>query len=903
MPSLGDQLHSNRVRRINTSLDAETDKAPVRTVKISLESTQLRTNPSNALTDTKEDQALESQESYAVGDRIHGFTLVEKIGTGSFATVFLAEQESIIGRLVVLKITSQRMNESDRLGKLQHPNIVPIYSVHRSGANEIICMPFLGRSTLERLIACDRQLPVKHTAQSSTSSSWFRLSTKSTLHQHHPASQSDHPTLHDESLSPLRDIDSILALLSDLASGLDHAHQRGILHLDIKPANVLFSESGVPMLFDFNLSHRVGESRKGLGGTIPYMAPEQLEELIDRDNRTVSHQTDLFGLGVLAFELLTREMLYPATGVSQADIHCHLKLRLEPPPSLRAINPAISPAIESIVWKLLDPNPHNRYQSALELKTDIDRQRMNLPLIFATNRSLRERYTKWKIRHPQLQGRLMAGLVVLLTIVLAVVMVRNNSHALSYAANELATDTHRQMSSVRLDLISFGNPVAMERGNQAATRILKQYGLPADDNWRNRSSYRDLAESQQKTVSADLGELLLLMAHNRTSINKRSLGIDSSERWDEAIRLNEIAGNCFPFMSKPTFVLGQKNELDERTGNGARIDSMVPLNGTRDYFLHAVNLLSKGQYSQAIPLLERVLAEEPGHAAAHFSLAVCRHQLGQYSRALERYDTAYALLPNDPRPAFNRGIIHGSEQRHAQAEAEFTQAIGIDPHHGESYRNRAVARMQLGRFHQAEADLTLALEHGASPIEVYFIRAQVREKRSDHRGAESDRHAANSYEPLTETDFIARGRSRLPLDPQGALTDFIEAERLNPRSLAALQNQAHVHSEFLHDDTRSLDAVSRVVEYYPEYSPARAGKAVLLARMGRRERAQLVAAELAFAVPGCLDQLPGSGVFARIPDLARGGCNPCDGSIASIDPPGLPEATQTSSNTIPTSIR
>jgi tetratricopeptide (TPR) repeat protein len=253
--------------------------------------------------------------------------------------------------------------------------------------------------------------------------------------------------------------------------------------------------------------------------------------------------------------------------------------------------------------------------------------------------------------------------------------------------------------------------------------------------------------------------------------------------------------------------------------------------------LNAVELITEGKYATAIRPLERAIADCPSHAAAQFGLAYCRHQLGQYARAVERYDAARVLLPTDPRPFFYRGVAFGMQGKHAAAEEEFTRAIELDAKYGDAYKNRGVAKMILRKNREAEQDLTDALAREVSPIQVHLLRARVRDQLGDVAGAKADRIAADEFRPENANDLLVRGYTRLPKDPSGALADFESAAALNPRSLEAWQNQAHVLSTYLGDDAGALAAASRASKLYPECGVAGAGKAVLLARIGRREEA------------------------------------------------------------------
>jgi tetratricopeptide (TPR) repeat protein len=132
---------------------------------------------------------------------------------------------------------------------------------------------------------------------------------------------------------------------------------------------------------------------------------------------------------------------------------------------------------------------------------------------------------------------------------------------------------------------------------------------------------------------------------------------------------------------------------------------------------------------------------------------------------------------------------------------------------------------------------------------VYLIRAQAREKAGDRAGAEQDRAEALRSEPADEAGWVARGVARVAGAPGDALADFDRALALSPRSLPALENKAHVLAERLGRTEDALRVLDGAVTLHPEYGPARAARAVLLARLGRREAALQDAGE-ALAVDG-----------------------------------------------------
>ena len=131
--------------------------------------------------------------------------------------------------------------------------------------------------------------------------------------------------------------DAVLWLAAQIADALAHAHRQGVLHLDLKPANVLFTEAGRPMLLDF---HPADPGRtEPAGGTLPYMAPEQIEAF-GGQSRTVDGRADLFALGVMLYQFFTGRLPFSASADSSAGgLAAALAERQQPPPDPILMNP------------------------------------------------------------------------------------------------------------------------------------------------------------------------------------------------------------------------------------------------------------------------------------------------------------------------------------------------------------------------------------------------------------------------------------------------------------------------------------------------------------------------------------------------------------------------------------
>jgi len=798
-----------------------------------------------------------------VGDTFHGFHLVEELGQGAFARVFLAHQESLAGRPVALKVTLRPTREAERLARLQHTNVVPVYSVHNAPPVQVICMPYLGRRTIADVVRSYRnELSSRDLSGGRRTSGTRAVRTTNVLDGSSLPKSGILPALPrvaslslDGAPELIGDPNAVLRVIAQLAAGLAHAHERGILHLDLKPANVLLPDIGEPMLLDFNLSFdTTNADRELVGGTVPYMATEQLIDLRTRGRGQVDARTDLYSLGVMAFEMLTGNVPFPASSKDLIDMDGLIALRRMGPPSIRELNPSVTPAVEAIIHKLLAPEPANRYQSANELKTDIERHLGDRPLQFARERSMRERLGKWRRRNPGVAVRLAAASLFGLVVGLGAVVYESHKAKATADAVAQAKATHDSLDVVRLNLILPGDEKARARGIARAEEILAAYGLPNDADWLKRPRVARLSEPDRTALKGELGELALLLAQAMWKEASLKPGADTTSCAAAALKYNRAARACFPDDVIPPMLEKQAAELAWAAGEEVEPAPEVKRELTpRERFLAAAAAIGEKQFSAALPLLEQVVKEEPQHAPGQFCVAYCKEQLGQLDAALERYEVAQSLLPQDARPAFECGVIVAVRQKYEEAEKRYTKAIEFDPDHMLARRNRGFARLRNGEakllegktkeaeicLRQAEADLTRALELGAAPIQIHIYRAQVRRRLGDTTGAVADQAAADALVPKCETDFVCRGRARIDMkEYKAAIEDFKAAIELNRRSLVAYRNLIHVLADRLHDPEAALPVAARLTTAYPEYAFGRMVKARILARLGKRIDAQ-----------------------------------------------------------------
>jgi serine/threonine protein kinase len=245
---------------------------------------------------------------YQVGDQIDDFDLLLKLGSGAFATVYLARQRSI-NRLVALKISADRGAEARTLAFLDHPNIVRVFDERRLPEQKLrlVYMQYASGGTLADLIERVRQIPLRE-----------RSGKYLVEVVNEAAERAGLGLLGDPNLlaatAQLSWPEVVCRIGGSLARALDHAHRNGVLHRDVKPANILLAGDGSPKLADFNISANATHPSIGaaayFGGSLAYMSPEHLEAFNPRHERTpeeLDHRADLYSLAVVLWELLTGE--------------------------------------------------------------------------------------------------------------------------------------------------------------------------------------------------------------------------------------------------------------------------------------------------------------------------------------------------------------------------------------------------------------------------------------------------------------------------------------------------------------------------------------------------------------------------------------------------------------------
>jgi len=317
------------------------------------------------------------------------YKIKAKIGEGGMATVFLAHDVALDRDVAIkvlridprLKLSEEAkketvlrfQQEAQAAARLNHPNIVSIYHVEKRRNQHYIVMEYLKGKSFAQLLKAAMKFPL--------------------------------PVL--------------LKQMIQVCVALDFAHQRGVVHRDIKPDNIVLLDDGTVKVTDFGIariegSELVKTKDETFMGTISYCSPEQFKEFSHVDNRT-----DIFSLGVVLYQLVTGRL--PFTGSTPWEVMNNIVT--SEPISPRKITPDVPPRLDHIILKALSKRPENRFQTANECKDAIEDVVLEIePMIQETKIMERPMETNMNIRRsrssPWLKFPIIMGLIMFIAVFL-----------------------------------------------------------------------------------------------------------------------------------------------------------------------------------------------------------------------------------------------------------------------------------------------------------------------------------------------------------------------------------------------------------------------------------------------------------------------------------------------------
>jgi eukaryotic-like serine/threonine-protein kinase len=687
-----------------------------------------------------------------IGQTFSHYRVLEKLGTGGMGIVYKA-QDLRLERYVALKFLPENlMHDSQALERfrrealaasaLNHANICTVHDIGEQDSRPFLAMEFIEGETLRRHVN-GKPLP----------------------------------------------IEEILNLGIQIADALDAAHAEGIIHRDIKPANVFVTKRGQAKVLDFGLAKLVRGGDKDatdsshpsleepisivgvISGTPSYMSPEQIRG-DDLDTRA-----DVFSMGLLLYEMATGQKAFSG-GTGGVIIEAILS---RPPIAVRIVNPDIPVELEAIVNKAIEKDKEQRYQSAAELRSDLQVLRRGYEsghtassLLLATagiNRLPWIKRHKWAIA--------MTGAAIVAMLAGGWFYRVRRAHALSETDTIVLADfTNKTGDAVFDDALRQGLAVQLEQSPFLS--------LISDQ--RTRQTLQLMGKSQSEKLTPEIARELC----ERTASKAYLSGTISSLGTQYVLGINAVNCQTGDTLAQEQVTSDSKEhvlaalgeaatKLRERLGESLKTvhklatpieQATTPsLEALQAYSMGRSTMISQGNFVAAVPLFQRAIRLDPNLAMAYASLGTTYHNLGEKELAaentrrafelrakvserekfyieshyhhfvtgdLEKAKQAYELwaqtYPREPVPPMNLGVVYQTLGQYEKSLLEFREALRLAPNDVLNYGNLIGVLVELNRVKEAHAAAAEAASKNLDSPDMRYALYQLAFLQSDDAG-------------------------------------------------------------------------------------------------------------------------------------------------------------------------
>jgi tetratricopeptide (TPR) repeat protein len=741
------------------------------------------------------------------------YLLLKEISRGGMGIIYLARQVRLDRLVAVKRIIAGPLaspteierfrTEALAAARLDHPNIVPIYEVGQVQGQHFYSMKVMEGGSL-----------------------------------------SDHLTEWTELPR------AAAALMVKVARAVHHAHQRGILHRDLKPGNVLLDAAGEPHVSDFGLAKRLEDATHSgmVVGTPSYMAPEQAA---GHDRLTTA--ADVYSLGAILFALLTGKPPFQAP----TRLETLRQVAEQMPARPQTLNARVDRDLETICLKCLDKSPEQRYAGAQALAEDLERWLADEP-IHARPAPLWTRGLKWAKRRPALAALLLVSLGMVLSLVIGFLQYQERRATVA----EQALNERRRADSLRTEvqglLLQGQEAMAARQWAQAQFHLSSAHRLAAG---------QPLVMDLQGTI-----EQLLQQTDRR--LDQEQIRQNAEQKYRVFMELREQA--LFEEMPVAGAALSTNTKAIRETIEKALcLFGVAPDNDPGLIIDESFNAdqrrqVQEGCYELLLILAETVAQEDPAHLKQALQILDRAKKLGYDSKAYHLQRARYLQRMGDrsgareesertaARPASNAldHFLIGQELHRqgkvAEAIAACHDALRREPNHFWARYFLAVGylRLQPPRPDLAADCLTACLGQGHEVLWVYLLRGLAYTQQGQIGAALEDFQKALKRGPNEDAKYAVFVNRGLLFDRQGkftqAIADLRQAITVKPQQYEAYANLAKVYQQ-QKQFTAAVEQLDRAIQTATQMVQAGQLEKSALALL-YRNRAQLQLDQSKFAL-------------------------------------------------------